>query len=102
MTIAEYRFQNRKYPAGGFFLIRPRESAIIIIVGGENMAKRISCKIIKSVPLNVTDNRSAFRVTVDASCSKRRIGTSIYTSRMVTTKTCIDDKSTAQILDCRA
>ncbi|MHC4324124.1 MAG: hypothetical protein ACYSUX_07610 [Planctomycetota bacterium] len=66
------------------------------------MRKKISCKIIKSVPLDAGGNRSACsadRRTVNA---ERRIGASTYTPRLIVKKTCFDEKSAAQFLDCCA
>jgi len=67
------------------------------------MRKRISCKIIKSVPLGDSGNRlrQDYR-TILQHPKTLHIGTSGYTPRLVVIDTSIDDKSTAQFLDCCA
>ena len=66
------------------------------------MRKRISCKIIKSVPLGGVDDRP-HGCSVNVQHLKiSDIGTSIYTNRLVIIRTCIDEKPTAQMLDCCA
>ena len=66
------------------------------------MRKRISCKIIKSVPFDSGENRSACRVLSAAYSAERRIGNSTYTPRLLVTTIRNDDSSAAQILDCCA
>jgi len=67
------------------------------------MRKRISCKIIKSVPFDSGDNRLRQRCNVKMQQPKiNDIGTSSYTSRLLVTTTSIDENATAQFLDCRA
>jgi len=67
------------------------------------MRKRISCKIIKSVPFDSGEDR--LRQSFSANMQQPKtsdIGTSTYTPRLVVRKTFIDKKSTAGFLDCRA
>ena len=67
------------------------------------MRKRISCKIIKSVPLGTGDNR--LRQFCNANVQQPKIsyiGTSTYTPRLVVTATCIDEKPATLFLDCCA
>ena len=67
------------------------------------MRKRISCKIIKSVPLGAGGYQPSRSYSVNLQHPKtRQIGTSSYTPRLVVINTCIDDKSAAQFLDCCA
>jgi hypothetical protein len=67
------------------------------------MRKRISCKIIKSVPLNAGDDRP--RQGCGANMQHPIISDTAvytYTPRLVVTTTCIDDRPAAQFLDCCA
>ena len=67
------------------------------------MRKRISCKIIKSVPFDSGDDR--LRQSFIANMQKPKIsniGTSSYSPRLVVTTASFDEKSTAGFLDCRA
>jgi len=67
------------------------------------MRKKISCKIIKSVPLGGGDDRLHDGCRTSLQHSKiSDIGTSTYTHRLIVTTTCIDNSPAAQILDCRA
>ena len=67
------------------------------------MRKKISCKIIKSVPLGAGGVRPGRNYSINMQHPKiSNIGTSTYTPRLVVTKACIDEKPTAQILDCCA
>jgi hypothetical protein len=67
------------------------------------MRKRISCKIIKSVPLDAGDDQP--RQGCGANMQHPTIsdiGTFTYTPRLVVTKTCIDGSPAARFLDCCA
>jgi hypothetical protein len=73
------------------------------------MRKRISCKIIKSVPLGNGNNRSVCSVLSTAYYTEQRtmnaersVGTSSYTPRLVVINASIDDKPATQFLDCCA
>jgi len=67
------------------------------------MRKKISCKIIKSVPLGGGGDRLGQSCHTNLQHPKiSDIGTSTYTHRLVVTTTCIGDSPAAQILDCRA
>ncbi|MHC4440074.1 MAG: hypothetical protein ACYS3S_22195 [Planctomycetota bacterium] len=67
------------------------------------MRKRISCKIIKSVPLGAGNNRPRRNSCVNIQHPKTiNIGTSSYTPRLVVINASIDDKPAAQFLDCCA
>ncbi|MHC4426474.1 MAG: hypothetical protein ACYSYV_10295 [Planctomycetota bacterium] len=67
------------------------------------MRKRISCKIIKSVPLDAGDDRLRQDCRANVQHPKiTDIGTSSYTHRLVVTKTCIDDGPAVRFLDCCA
>jgi len=67
------------------------------------MRKKISCKIIKSVPFDSGDNR--LRQSFSANMQQPKIssiGNSTYTPHLLVTTICNDDSSAAQILDCCA
>jgi len=67
------------------------------------MRKRISCKIIKSVPLGDSGNRLRQDYRTNLQHLKiNDIGNSTYTPRLVVIKTCLDEKSAARFLDCCA
>ena len=67
------------------------------------MRKRISCKIIKSVPFDSGDDRLRQSFIANMQQPKiSNIGTSSYTYRLVVTETCIDEKPASRFLDCRA
>ena len=67
------------------------------------MRKKISCRIIKSVPLGTGDNRLSRNCSVNIQHPKtNNTGTSSYTHLLVVINTSIDDKPVAQFLDCCA
>lgn len=66
------------------------------------MRKRISCRIIKSVPLDAGDVRLCRGFSTASHQSKINNGASTYTHRAVVATTCIDEDSPAQSLDCLA
>jgi len=67
------------------------------------MRKRISCKIIKSVPLGAGGDWPGRTYSVNTQHPKTiNVGTSSYTPRLVVINASIDDKPAAQFLDCRA
>jgi len=67
------------------------------------MRKRISCKIIKSVPFDSGDDRLRQGFSANMLNPKiSHIGTSTYTPRLVVTTSSIHEKATARFLDCRA
>jgi hypothetical protein len=67
------------------------------------MRKRISCKVIKSIPLGAPDNRLRQDFSASLHLPKiNNVGTSTYTHRLVVTTTSIEEYPPAQLLDCRA
>jgi len=67
------------------------------------MRKKISCKIIKSVPLGADGDQPRQSFSENIQHPKiNDIGTSIYTPRLLVIKTSINDSSTARFLDCHA
>jgi hypothetical protein len=67
------------------------------------MRKRISCKIIKSVPLGAGGDWPSRNVSLNTQHHKTiNAGTSSYTPRLLVINASIDDKPAAQFLDCCA
>jgi hypothetical protein len=67
------------------------------------MRKKISCKIIKSVPLNAGTDRPSRNYSVNTQRPKTiNTGNSSYTHRLVVIDTSIAEKPVAQFLDCCA
>jgi len=67
------------------------------------MRKKISCKIIKSVPLGTGDDRPRQSCNANMQYPKiSDIGTSSYTPRLVVIATSINDSPAARFLDCCA
>ena len=67
------------------------------------MRKRISCKVIKSIPLEAPVNRLRQDFNASLHLPKiNNIGTSTYTHRMLVITIPVEEHSPARFLDCRA
>ena len=84
----------------------------IVFVGCDEMVKRISCRVVGSVPLGRGSGRrrhisysqgehhkTGIRVASDAAWANNSV---VYTSRLVTVRESVNDGFTGQILDCCA